>query len=138
MKPVRCTLVLLILPSLNINAQAPPSYARQVRPVLAKYRFECHNAKALKGGLSLETYKAMVEGAKRGRCSSREGGSKPAGDVAGRQDRKTAMPPKAAKARPTVDEIALIRTWVNSGAKDDSTLIKVVIPDIKPRRSQRR
>src|SRR3954449_5185333 len=44
------------------QAQDAPSYARHVRPFLAKYCLECHNAKSLKGGINLETHKAILEG----------------------------------------------------------------------------
>src|SRR4051812_4623959 len=49
-----------------LNAQEPPSYAKQVRPFLAKYCLECHNAKTKKGGLDLESIKAMLEGSDNG------------------------------------------------------------------------
>ena len=101
--------------------------------MLAKYCFECHNAKALKGGLSLETYKEMVEGAEKGPVfeAGKADQSLLVTSLEGRT--KPAMPPKAAKSRPTTGEVALIRAWVSAGAKDDSSLIKVVIPTIKPR-----
>jgi WD40 repeat protein len=119
----------------NASAQAPPSYAKDVRPFLAKYCLECHNAKALKGGLNLETYKGIQEGADKGPVLS---AGKPAESllvtsVEGKT--KPAMPPKTAKFHPKAEEIALVRAWVQSGAKNDSELIKVTIPDIKPRRA---
>ena len=43
------------------------------------------------------------------------------------------MPPKTAKARPNLGEIAALRAWVQAGAGDDGANIKVAIPDIKPR-----
>src|SRR5205823_4089948 len=46
---------------------------------------------------------------------------------------KPKMPPKAARRHPKAAEIALLRAWVKSGAKDDSTDLKAFIPDIKPR-----
>lgn len=122
----------LMFATSSLPAQEPPSYARHVRPYLAKYCLECHNAKALKGGLSLETLKTILEGSDKGPVL-----------VAGKPDESTlvtsvegkskpAMPPRKVKLRPRAEEIALVRAWVKAGAKDDSALIKVVIPDIKP------
>src|SRR5436190_24142811 len=45
------------------SAQDKVSYAKQVRPFLAKYCVECHNAKTAKLGLNLETVKSILEGA---------------------------------------------------------------------------
>jgi hypothetical protein len=39
-----------------------PSWSRQVRPFLARYCLECHNAKEAKGGLNLETYPSLRAG----------------------------------------------------------------------------
>ena len=43
-------------------AQQPPSFAKQVRPLLARYCLECHNAKESKGDLNLETFAALMKG----------------------------------------------------------------------------
>src|SRR4051794_31806026 len=46
--------------------QQPSSFAKDVRPFLARYCLECHNAKTFKAGLALETYKSLKEGSDRG------------------------------------------------------------------------
>src|SRR6266404_2817334 len=43
-----------------------PSYARDVRPFLAKYCSECHNAKSAKASLNLETFKGLTAGGESG------------------------------------------------------------------------
>ena len=43
-------------------ADTPPSYAKDVRPFLAKYCSECHAGKEPESGLNLETYKGLMEG----------------------------------------------------------------------------
>src|SRR5439155_15023955 len=57
--------VLLAVASV-VCAQPSPSYSKEIRPLLAKYCLECHNAKTQKGTLSLETHKAIMEGSDRG------------------------------------------------------------------------
>src|SRR5262245_288309 len=113
-------------------AQQPPSYARQVRPLFAKYCLECHNAKESKGDLNLETFPSLMKGGKSGPVV-----------VPGKPDEsllvllpegkeKPPMPPKTAR-QPKPNEITVLRAWVAAGAKDDSASITVTIPDIKPR-----
>src|SRR5260370_12267963 len=114
-------------------AQQPASYAKDVRPFLARYCLECHNAKALKGGLDVETYKGLEEGSARGPAV-----------VPGKPDasplvllpegkKEPKMPPKKAQRHPRPAEVAVLRAWVAAGAKDDSASVKAIIPDIKPR-----
>lgn len=113
-------------------AEEPVSYAKQVKPFLAKYCLECHNAEDAKGGLVMESFQTLLKGSDKGPVivpgkpeESRlvllpEGKAKPA------------MPPKKAK-QPKPAEVAVLRAWVAAGAKDDSGRVTVQIPDIKPR-----
>src|SRR5438067_7999803 len=114
----------LLWPSARLGAQQQPSYARDVRPFLAKYCLECHNAKSAKASLNLETFKGLSAGGESGPVL-----------VAGNPDRsplvllvegkeKPKMPPKAAKRHPKATEVPILRAWVKSGAKDDSTDLK--------------
>jgi hypothetical protein len=129
------TFGLLLSTHQDLHAQESPSYAKHVRPFLAKYCLECHNVKALKGGLNLETFKSMLEGSDKGPVLV--AGKPEQSPLVTSLEGKTmpVMPPKTVKFRPRTEEIALLRAWVQAGAKDDGDLIKVVIPDIKPRQS---
>lgn len=115
-------------------AQDSPSYAKQVRPFFVKYCIECHNAKNDKRGLILETHKSLMEGSDLGPVliAGKPNESKLVQVLIGKD--KTVMPPKTAKRFPSKKEIEQVRAWVAAGAKDDSGLVKVAIPDIKPRR----
>jgi WD40 repeat protein len=110
-----------------------PSYARDVRPFLAKYCLECHNSRNAKAALNLETFQGLVKGSEDGPVFA-----------AGKPDEsplvllvegkgKPQMPPKTAKRHPKRAEVAVLRAWVKAGAKDDSTDLKAFIPDVKPR-----
>jgi mono/diheme cytochrome c family protein len=134
---MRPTLVLLLLAAapLLAHGQAPPSYARQIRPFFTRYCVECHNSKEPEGGLNLETYKALMEGGGRG-----------AAVVAGKPDsgplvrmiegkHKPAMPPKKAR-QPAASEVALVRAWVKAGARDDSDAVRITLPAIAPRQKR--
>src|SRR5690349_18268386 len=124
--------LLALVPTLP--AQQPVSYAKHVRPFLAKYCLECHNAKSAKLGLSLETVKAIRDGSDGGSVleSGKPDDSRIVLLVEGKD--KPVMPPKEAKFQPKKEEIGILRAWVAAGAKDDSAEIKVAIPDIKPRK----
>jgi hypothetical protein len=128
--PASC--MLLIVTGVAI-AQQPASYAREVRPFLARYCIECHNAKSLKGGLDLESYKGLQGGSDNGPVL-----------MAGKPDdsplvvlvegkKKPRMPPAKAQRHPRPEEVRVLRAWVAAGARDDSASVKVAIPDIKPR-----
>jgi WD40 repeat protein len=128
---VASVLALLTLTS-GAQAQAP-SYARDVRPFLAKYCLECHNSRNAKAALNLETFQGLLKGSEDGPVL-----------VAGKPDEsplvvlveskgKLRMPPETVKRRPKAAEVAVLRAWVKAGAKDDSTDLKAFLPDVKPR-----
>lgn len=125
---------ILFLSSAGAVCAQAPSYSKDIRPIIAKYCSECHNAKTMKGSLSLETHKAMMEGSDNGPVI-----------VAGQPDKsklvlmcegkeKPMMPPAKAKFHPSKAEVAQLRAWVAAGAKDDGAEVKVVLPAIKAKR----
>jgi hypothetical protein len=120
-----------------LSAQEPVSYAKHVRPFLAKYCLECHNAKSAKAGLSLETVQAIREGSDGGSVlePGKPDDSRIVLLVEGKD--KPPMPPKDAKFHPRKEEIGVLRGWIASGAKDDSANVKVTLPGIKPRQEVR-
>src|SRR5260370_35949981 len=123
--------LLLVTLTTSVGAQQPPSYAKQVRPFLARYCLECHNASTSKGDLDLETFKGMIQGGKNGVVV-----------VPGKPDEsrlvlqpegkaKPTMPPKKAR-QPKTEEVAVLRAWVAAGAKNDSAAVAVTPPDLNP------
>ncbi len=137
MRTTLLTTLVLLLSLTPARAQQAPSYARQVRPFLAKYCLECHNAKDAKGGLSLETHKALREGGDGGEVVEPGQPDKSRLVLLVEGKDQPLMPPKKVQRRPTKSEIALLRTWVAAGAKDDSSTVKVAVPDIKPHKETR-
>lgn len=126
-------LATFVLAAVPLPAQQGPSYAKQVRPLLAKYCLECHNARAMKGGLNLETYQSIMEGSDRGPVvkAGKPNASRMVLVCEGKE--KPIMPPAKAKFQPKADEIAILRDWVAAGARDDGAGVKIVLPPIKPR-----
>ncbi len=134
MTAVRPTLGLTLLLALAgaVSAQDAPSYARHVKPFLAKYCLECHNSKEAKSGLNLETYKGLRDGSDAGAVVTpgKADDSTLVLLIEGKDTPK--MPPKTAR-QPRAAEIARLRAWVAAGARDDSAEVKSVLPEIKPR-----
>jgi WD40 repeat protein len=115
-----------------LPAQAP-SYSKDIRPILAKYCLECHNAKTLKGGLNLETHKVLMEGSDGGPVVVTGEPDKSLIVLLTEHKEKPTMPPPKAKFQPTKAEVALLRAWVKAGAADDAANIKVELQVIKPK-----
>src|SRR6516165_3066500 len=114
----------------TIVAQAP-SYAKDVKPFFSRSCLECHSREEPKGGLNLKTYKSLLEGGDNGAVL-----------IAGKADAsrivrlvehkdKPFMPPKKAK-QPRPEEVALLRAWIDAGAKEDGS-VRITVPDIRPR-----
>jgi hypothetical protein len=128
----RSLTVVLLLTFVGPSAAAPPSYAKQVKPFFARYCVECHSGEDPDGGLSLETFKGLAEGGTNGLVfqPGKADASRIVRMVEGKA--KLTMPPKK-KPQPKADEIAVLRAWIDAGAKDDSAALKVVLPPIAPR-----
>jgi hypothetical protein len=113
-----------------LSAEQPPSFAKDIKPLLSKYCLECHQGAKPKGELDVSTYQSFLKG----------GISFP-GFVPGKPDEsfvvtvvegktKLVMPPKKAK-QPNDEERKRFRAWIAAGAKDDSnTATAVKLPPI--------
>jgi len=115
-------------------ASSEPDYNRDVAPLFKKYCLGCHSADDPEHGLVLETYDALLKGGEGGAAiaAGKSDASRLVLMLDGRA--KPAMPPKDNEA-PTPAEIALVKRWVDAGAKGpsgtgpDPTL--VVTPKVK-------
>lgn len=98
-------------------ADAPVSYYRQVRPILQRHCSGCHQPAKAGGKLDLTSFEDF-----------RKGGENGAGFVVGKPDEsvivqyisgeKPEMPRAADPLKP--EQIAVIRRWIEQGAKDDT------------------
>jgi WD40 repeat protein len=129
------TLLLVLVQVSVISAAEAPDYGEKVQPILNKYCTSCHNDDDPEGKLSLASYTALLKG-----------GSKGAAITPGHSDlsrmvlmltgkAQPAMPPKDSDP-PTADEIAILRAWIDAGAKGPSDSLPdptlLVVPKIKP------
>jgi mono/diheme cytochrome c family protein len=128
-----CLVAVGVLAMADAPAAEPgPSYARQVRPFLAKYCVECHNPNKFQGGFAVDTYEALKEGGNRGPGFVPGQPNESPVVLLTERNGNTPMPPPRSK-QPTREEVALLRSWVAAGAKDDSGTAGAQIPDVMPR-----
>lgn len=101
-----------------VGAQEAPTWSKHIKPFLAKYCVECHPKDAPDGGLSLDTYKGLMEGGDHGKAlvAGKPDASRLVRMVEGKTGPR--MPPKKS-TQPKAEEIPLLRAWVLAGAKED-------------------
>jgi hypothetical protein len=94
-------------------------FERQIRPILAEHCLECHSQDKRKGGLSLATYADALDGGRNG-PAIRPGNSTRSLLI----HRVTgAVEPQMPKDEDplTAPELALVRRWIDQGARASST-----------------
>src|SRR5690349_9767990 len=96
--------------------EAPVDYATRIAPLLTKYCAGCHNGKEHEGKLSLESFADLQKGGEHGVAvlPGQADSSRLIRVLTGAAEPK--MPPEGEKA-PTAEEIALLKAWINAGAK---------------------
>ncbi len=104
---------------LNSASAADPSYTKDVKPFLTKYCIECHSAKQAKAGYNFDDFAGLTKAGKKGAAVVPEKPEKSMLVLTMTGGAK-AMPPKKAPAKPTKEEIDMVRDWITKGAKDDT------------------
>jgi mono/diheme cytochrome c family protein len=97
-----------------------PSYTKDVKPIIDANCVRCHKGAKAKGGFDATSVESILKGAKKTKKVLVPGKADESHFAKVLEGGKPAMPPKNQKQRPTADEIALIKKWIESGAKDDS------------------
>jgi len=103
------------------NAQTAPrvDFAREVQPILSERCIECHDKDKRKGGLSLATYGDALDGGRNG-AAIRPGngaGSLLLHRIAGEIEPQ--MPKDETPLTPA--QVAIIRRWIDQGARETPT-----------------
>jgi len=116
------TLSLVAAPDLTklppASSKTGLTFAKDIKPLFEKSCVKCHGAEKQKGKLRLDTLEAALKGGDAGE-NIVKGDSKKSSLIwsIARLDEDTAMPPEG-KADPlTKDEVALVRAWIDQGAK---------------------
>ena len=119
---------------------AGPDYRRDVEPLLKQYCLGCHGADEPESDLNLEDFAALLKGGKGGVVvvPGRSELSRLTLTVEGKAE--PVMPPEGNEA-PSPEELAVLKAWIDAGAKGpsgaapDPTIL--VTPQVPPRRAVR-
>jgi WD40 repeat protein len=126
--------IIVIALAAGAATAAEPTYWQDVRPVLRKHCTACHNARHVadidvSGGLALDSYAAALKGAKAPVIHVGKSADSPLIKLVVTDDEEKRMP-LAGKPLPP-ETIALLRRWIDTGAKegtkpetDPSTVVK--------------
>lgn len=132
----RLTLLAILMitaPTRGADERSAPDYGTQVAPVFKKYCAGCHNDEDREGEFSLESYASLQRGTAHGPALLP---GDPKGSLIVRVLTGAArpmMPPKD-EPRPGSDDVALIQTWIESGARgpqgQEPDRITLIVPKI--------
>ncbi|MEX2287842.1 MAG: c-type cytochrome domain-containing protein [Planctomycetaceae bacterium] len=132
-----CVLTLAVISVGVVAAEQPnpPDFGKQVAPLLKKYCVGCHNAAESNGKLMLQSFTGLQKGGEHGAVIVPGEADKSRMILALEKKAEPFMPPEGEKA-PTADEIALLKAWINAGAKgplnDLPDPASIVTPKIAP------
>src|SRR6266545_1681002 len=118
LRPSLLLAALFVLAPQSLRADEPADYLRQIKPLLAEKCFTCHGALQQKGGLRLDTVKAILEGGDRRPVivAGQSGKSRLLERVLGRGSGKR-MPPADEGEPLNAQQIALLKRWIDDGAR---------------------
>lgn len=110
--------------TIDVSKLPPPAqrsgvnFAKDIKPIFEQACFACHADQRQKAGLRLDQLEAVLKGTKGGKVIEPGKAEKSLllATVA-RLDRSPAMPPKGKGNPLTRDQVALIRAWIEQGAK---------------------
>ncbi len=116
-----CSLWLVLFAPPPASAAGEPTYWQDVRPILRKHCIACHSTKNLKepdvsGGLALDNYEAVRKGSKQVVIQPGKSSDSLLVKMLLLADEDKRMPLGATPLPP--DKIALIRHWIDAGAKE--------------------
>ena len=144
-------LILLIFLSLQtaITHAQSVDYTKQIAPLWDTYCIDCHSADDADGELVLDSFAALMKGGKEGAAITAGKGNESVlvkflEGRSGRGGKNEFMPPgKREKLKP--EEIALIKTWIDAGAKGPiiaegkpmpkEVITPKIMPTVPPKRS---
>src|SRR5947209_13117930 len=94
-------------------AAAPPTFEKDIRPILKAHCFDCHGeGEKLKGGLDLRLQRLMLKGGDEGPVIVP---GKPEKSLLIKLVQSGEMPKREKKLTP--EQVAMIKTWIATGAK---------------------
>lgn len=129
------TLAFSIIGILPLVAAAAPDFHADVAPIFRDYCVGCHNNDEFDGELSLETFSDLMRGGESGESIMPGDAAKSFLIRTVTKEEKPSMPPRK-EPQPTEAEVAILKAWVDAGAKgpeaskDVSILSTLIVPSI--------
>jgi hypothetical protein len=127
--------IISLADGLSADEAKTPDYRKEIAPIFRKYCNGCHNAKEAEGKLVLESFPKLLQGGENGKVVVPGKAEKSRLILVLEKKIEPFMPPEDNKA-PNVEEINLLKSWINGGAKgpkagpNDPHLL--ITPKIKP------
>jgi hypothetical protein len=128
-------ILLLLLASATLSAAEPMDFNTTVQPILQKHCLDCHAAADAEKGLVLENFETLMKGGESGAAivAGKSADSLLVKFIEGRsgkQGKNQFMPPGKAK-KLDAQEIAVIKAWIDAGARAPKEAAKVAVRDVK-------
>src|SRR5437879_4907278 len=103
-----------------LERKEPVTYERDVEPILVNKCQYCHSGNVQEGKLDMSSYDLLAKGGKRGKAIvPGKSADSLLVKLAGKTD-KPLMPPKSEEPL-TPEELAVIKLWIDQGAKAPQT-----------------
>ncbi len=125
----------------KLERKEPVSYDKDIEPIFVKKCFVCHSSNVKEARLDLGSYEGLVKGGKRGKAIVPGNSEQSLLAQAAGKTRKPLMPPKSEEPL-TPEELALIKLWIDQGAKAPSgmrvkptVVVGVPAPSVHPVRA---
>ena len=111
------------LPITELKRETPVDFEKEILPALKNNCLACHNTTKAKGGLNLETPQLMLKGGETGPAvAPGKSAESLVFKAAAHLDPELTMPPKDNKANAsdlTAEQLALLKLWIDQGAKGE-------------------
>jgi WD40 repeat protein len=119
---IRFLLILCAFVPWSLNLRGAEANYDQIDALFQKHCLDCHNSKDAEGQLILESYDLMMKGGESGAdvIPGKSAESMLVKTVEGtweKDGKRKIMPPGAKRKKLDSDEIALIKAWIDAGAK---------------------
>ena len=115
---MKYTTLLITLALAGSVAAEAPDFAKDIAPILEASCVKCHNSTKAKGKLNIQTKEGALKGGEDGKLfeAGKSADSALIKVLELPEDDDDAMPPKDKAPRPTKDQIAKLKAWIDAGA----------------------
>lgn len=105
------------IPIAPLTRKDPVSFEKDIAPLFAAKCVVCHSGNELQGKFDLGTYAAMMKGGKRGPAVVPGKAEESTLWLYSSHRKKPIMPPKSESNPLTPEEVAVLKLWIDQGAK---------------------